>query len=113
MKRSDSRSNVRRRASAISLFRLRLELDRSNEQMEEYRQYLRLINETRRTTHIDDLSPIDYSDDDCSRIEKNFCLDDHKEKKLIFLYSKPSLPPSDDDDDDCLSTLSHLDHDVE
>ena len=66
------------------------------------------------TTNIDDLNRNDYSDDDDSRpIEKNFCLDDNTDKKLIFLYSKPSLPPDDDDDVDDLSILSHLENEIE
>ncbi len=89
------------------IFRLRNELNRSNEQVEEYRQILYLLNEKNLPINID------YSDDDDSRpIEKNFCLDDNTEKKFIFLYSKPPLPP-DDDDIDNLSILSHLENEIE
>ena len=75
-----------------------MELNRSNKQIEEYRQYFHLTSNGR--TNIDDITTIDYSDDDYPIIEKNFCLDDQShEKKFIFLYSKPTLPPDDDDDD--------------
>jgi hypothetical protein len=97
----------------IFYFRLRDELNRSNEQIEEYRQIISLLNEKNLTTNIDDLNRISYFDDDDSRpIEKNFCLDDNTtENKLIFLYSKPSLPL--DDDVDNLSILSHLENEIE
>jgi hypothetical protein len=98
----------------ILYFRLRDELNRSNEQIEEYRQIIYLLNEKNVTTNIDDLNRNDYLYDDDSRpIEKNFCLDDHtRENKFIFLYSKPPLPPSDDDVDN-LSILSHLENGIE
>jgi hypothetical protein len=97
----------------IFYFRLRDELNRSNEQIEEYRQIISLLNEKNLTTNIDDLNRISYFDDDDSRpIEKNFCLDDNTtENKFIFLYSKPSLPL--DDDVDNLSILSHLENEIE
>ncbi len=95
------------------MFRLRDELNRTNEQVEEYRHIIYLLNEKNLTTNIDDLNRIDYSDDDDSRpIEKNFCLDDNTENKFIFLYSKPPLP-LDDDDIDNLSVLSHLENEIE
>ena len=101
-------------------FRLRLELSRSNEQMEEYRQYLCLLNERQSRTNLDDLTPIDYSDPDedsalPTTIEKNFCLDDHQhsEKKWIFLYSKPPLPPDAADQQQHLALLSHLHPSIE
>jgi len=95
------------------MFRLRDELNRTNEQVEEYRHIIYLLNEKNLTTNIDDLNRIDYSDDDDSRpIEKNFCLDDNTENKFIFLYSKPPLP-LDDDDIDNLSILSHLENEIE
>ncbi|CAF2863849.1 unnamed protein product, partial [Rotaria sp. Silwood2] len=104
--------------------RLRNELNRSNEQIEEYRHLIHLLNEKNSTTNIDDINLIDYSDDDddddidvdvdIRPIEKNFCLDDNTENKFIFLYSKPPLPPNDDDDDiDDLSILSHLENAIE
>ncbi|CAF1119273.1 unnamed protein product [Rotaria sordida] len=97
------------------LFRLRNELNRSNEQIEEYRHLIYLLNEKNLTTNIDDINLIDYSDDDIDirPMEKNFCLDDNTENKFIFLYSKPSLPPDDDDDVDNLSILSHLENAIE
>jgi hypothetical protein len=99
------------------MFRLRDELNRSNEQIEEYRQIISLLNEKNFTTNVDDIKRIDYSsddddDDDSRPIEKNFCLDDNTENKFIFLYSKPPLPP-DDDDIDNLSILSHLENEIE
>ena len=99
-------------------FRLRLELNRSNEKIEEYRQYFQLIDGQNEQTNIDDLTAIDYSDEDFPPIEKNFCLDDHSnEKNFLFLYSQPCLPPDDDDDDDDdeedFSTISNLDHQIE
>jgi hypothetical protein len=98
------------------LFRLRDELNRSNEQVEEYRQIIYLLNDKNLTTNIDDLNRINYSDDDddddSRPIEKNFCLDDNTENQFIFLYSKPPLPP-DDDDIDNLSILSHLENEIE
>ncbi|CAF3886948.1 unnamed protein product, partial [Rotaria sordida] len=95
--------------------RLRNELNRSNEQIEEYRHLIYLLNEKNLTTNIDDINLIDYSDDDIDirTMEKNFCLDDNTENKFIFLYSKPSLPPDDDDDVDNLSILSHLENAIE
>jgi rhamnogalacturonyl hydrolase YesR len=55
-------------------FRLRMELNRMNEQLKEYRD---LINEkTFPKCSVDNSQPI----------EKNFCLYDHTENKL---YSKP------------------------
>jgi len=96
--------------------RLRDELNRSNEQIEEYRQIICLLNEKNLTTNIDDLNGIEYfdddDDDDSRPIEKNFCLDDNTENKFIFLYSKPPLPPGDDDVDN-LSILSHLENQIE
>jgi hypothetical protein len=95
--------------------RLRDELNRSNEQVEEYRHMIYLLNEKNLTTNIDDLNHINYfdddNDDDSRPIEKNFCLDDNTENQFIFLYSKPPLPPDDDDDD--LSILSHLQNEIE
>ena len=95
-----------------------MELNRSNEKNEEYRQYLTLLHLGNGPTNIDDLTPIDFSDDECQPIEKNFCLDDHTERKFIFLYDKPALPPDDDDDDDedrqnHLAMYSHLEHEIE
>ncbi len=58
--------------------------------MEEYRQLISLLNEKNLSTNIDD----------------------NTEKKFIFLYSKPPLPP-DDDDVDNLSILSHLENEIE
>lgn len=97
-----------------SIFRLRDELNRSNEKIEEYRQIISLLNEKNFTTNIDDLNQVIYSDDDDDSrpIEKNFCLDDNTENKFIFLYSKPPLPP-DDYDIDNLSILSHLENEIE
>jgi benzoyl-CoA reductase/2-hydroxyglutaryl-CoA dehydratase subunit BcrC/BadD/HgdB len=40
------------------IFRLRDELNRSNEQVEEYRQIIYLLNEKNFTTNIDDLNRI-------------------------------------------------------
>ncbi|CAF3617057.1 unnamed protein product [Rotaria socialis] len=105
--------------------RLHNELHRSNEQIEEYRHLIDLLNEKSFTTNIDNINLIDYSDDgddddednsddnDVQPIEKNFCLDDNTENKFIFLYSKPPLPPDDEDDDDDLSILSHLENAIE
>ncbi|CAF4551521.1 unnamed protein product, partial [Rotaria socialis] len=105
--------------------RLHNELHRSNEQIEEYRHLIGLLNEKSFTTNIDNINLIDYSDDgddddednsddnDVQPIEKNFCLDDNTENKFIFLYSKPPLPPDDEDDDDDLSILSHLENAIE
>ncbi len=95
-------------------FRLRDELNRSNEQVEEYRHIIYLLNENNLTTNIDDLNQINYfdddeNDDDSRPIEKNFCLDDNTENQFIFLYGKPPLPP----DDDHLSILSHLQNEIE
>jgi hypothetical protein len=95
------------------LFRLRDELNRSNEQVEEYRHMIYLLNEKNLTTNIDDLNQINYfdddDDDDSRPIEKNFCLDDNTENQFIFLYSKPPVPS----DDDNLSILSHLQNEIE
>jgi len=54
--------------------RLRDELNRSNEQIEEYRQMICLLNEKNLTTNIDDLNGIEYfdDDDDSRPIEKKF-----------------------------------------
>ncbi|CAF2163225.1 unnamed protein product, partial [Rotaria magnacalcarata] len=105
--------------------RLRNELHRSNEQIEEYRYLIGLLSGKSFTTNIDNINLIDYSDDndddddddsgdnDVRPIEKNFCLDDNTENKFIFLYSKPPLPPDDEDDDDDLSILSHLENAIE
>ncbi|CAF1179254.1 unnamed protein product [Adineta ricciae] len=94
--------------------RLRDELNRSNEQIEEYRHLIYLINEKNLPTNLHDLNRIDYfdddDDDDCQPIEKNFCLDDHGENNFIFLYSKPSV--SADGEIDHLSILSHLEHEI-
>ena len=101
----------------FSLFRLREELNRSNEQMEEYRQIISYFNEK----NLEHLNAIDSdedddnnnnnnnNDDDSRPIEQNFCLDDHTENPMIFLYSKPPLPP----DDHHLSILSHLQNEIE
>lgn len=102
------------------MFRLRSELYRSNEQIEEYRQLIYFLNGKSLTTNIENINLIDYSDeddddndDDIRPIEKNFCLDDNTENKFIFLYSKPPLPPNDEEDDDDLSILSHLENAIE
>lgn len=79
--------------------------------MEEYRQIISYFNE-KNLEHFDaiDSDVNDDDDDDDSRpIEKNFCLDDHTENPMIFLYSKPPLPP----DDHHLSILSHLQNEIE
>ena len=91
----------------FSVFRLREELNRSNEQMEEYRQIISYFNE-KNLDHLNAIDSDDNDDDDSRPIEKNFCLDDHSENQMIFLYSKPSLPP-----DDHLSILSHLQNEIE
>ena len=99
------------------IFRLRDELNRSNEQIEEYRHLIYLINEKNLSPNLDDSNRLDYFDeeddddlDDCRPIEKNFCLDDHGENNFIFLYSKPSV--STDGEIDHLSILSHLEHEI-
>jgi len=97
--------------------RLRDELNRSNEQIEEYRQILSQLNGLQLRTNLDEMrcySPSSSSsdDDDSRPIEKNFCLDDNTGNNFIFLYSKPPLPP-DDDEIDNLSILSHLENEIE
>lgn len=74
--------------------------------MEEYRQIISYFNEK----NLNHLNAIDSDDDgdDSRPIEKNFCLDDHSEDQMIFLYSKPPLPS-----DDHLSMLSHLQNEIE
>lgn len=94
--------------------RLRVELRRSNEKIEEYRQYFHLLDGRNHRTNIDDLTTIDYSDDDFVPIEKNFCLENQSnEKNFFYLYSRPSLPADDDDDDEDFSTISNLGHQIE
>lgn len=108
-------------SSGCRLFRLRDELTRSNEQIEEYRHLIYLINEKNLSTNIDDLTRVEYfddGDDDCRPMEKNFCLDDPAEQKFIFLYGKlPVCDAHNDDDDDDeglehFSILSHLQNEI-
>ena len=74
-------------------FRLRLALHRSNEKIEEYRHYFQLIDGRNEQTNIDDLTAIDYSDEDFPPIEKNFCLDDHSNEKN-FLFARYFFDPA-------------------
>jgi hypothetical protein len=74
----------------LFIFSLRAELERTNDQLKEYRELIHLINEKTltTTTSIDDLNS---SSDDSKPVEKNYCLYDNTENKFIFLYSKPPL----------------------
>lgn len=97
---------------SIFVFRLRIELNQSNEQLKEYRELINLINEKNLSTiNIDDFNHSDYFDDDSKPIEKNFCLYDNTENKLTYLYSKPALLSEDDGDDD-LSISLHVDNEI-
>jgi len=92
------------------LFRLRNELNRSNEQLKEYRELIYLINEKSfLTTNLDDLDQSDCLDDDSKPIEKYFYLNDNTENESNFIYIKPPLPSEDEH----LSISSHLQNQIE
>jgi len=92
------------------LFRLRIELNRSNEQLKEYRELINLINKkSLLTTNLDDFNQSDCLDDDSKPIKKYFCLNDNSENESNFIYSKPPLPSEDKD----LSISSNLQNEIQ